>query len=143
MSLRFLLDTNVVSEPVRPDPDAAILERLREHRHEIAIAAPTWHELLFGLRRLPPSRKRQALERYLREAVEAGIPILPYTREAADWHATQRARLVTAGRTPPWIDSQIAAVAVVNRLVLVTANWDDFVQFEGLELADWRSTGQA
>ena len=55
MSLRFLLDTNVLSEPVRPSPHPQVLPRLQEHRREIATAAPVWNELLYGWERLPAS----------------------------------------------------------------------------------------
>ena len=120
MTLRFLLDTNTISEPLRPVPNPAILKRLREHEAEIGIAAPAWHELLFGCRRLPPSRKREAIEAYLMGTVRANFPILAYDHRAADWHATERARLVTEGKTPPFLDGQIAAIAHVADLVLVT-----------------------
>lgn len=56
--LKYLLDTNVISEPARPSPNRRVLGRLHRHELEIAIAAPVWHELLYGLRRLPPSPKR-------------------------------------------------------------------------------------
>ncbi len=50
MSFRFLLDSNVVSEPLRPFPDPRDLHQLEAHHGEIGIPAPVWHELLFGLR---------------------------------------------------------------------------------------------
>ena len=65
MTLRYLLDTNVVSEPVRPLPNSAVLAKLREHQNEIATATVVWHELLFGCQRLPPSKKRRKIETYL------------------------------------------------------------------------------
>jgi predicted nucleic acid-binding protein len=46
-----------------------VLAKLREHREEVATAAPVWNELLFGCARLPPSRKREALESYLLRTV--------------------------------------------------------------------------
>lgn len=67
------------------------------------------------------------------------MPILPYDEAAADWHARERARLVAAGRTPPLLDGQIAAVAAVNDLVLVTSNVRDFRGFDGLRIEDWRA----
>lgn len=138
MSLRYLLDTNAVSEPLRPTPNLGILRRLQEHQEEIGIPAPVWHELLFGCLRLPPSRKREAIEVYLSQTVQRSFPILPYDEAAAEWHASERARLSIAGKTPPYIDGQIAAVAKTNGLVLVTANLSDFNVFTGLEIEDWR-----
>ena len=137
MTLRYLLDTNVVSEPMRPVPAAGILRRLEEHKGQLAIAAPVWHELRFGCELLPPSRRRDALESYLAEVVLPSLPILDYDRQAADWHARERSRLVRAGRTPPFADGQIAAVARVNELTLVTSDLTDFGSFEGLRLERW------
>lgn len=87
---RYLLDTNVPSEPVRREPDASVVEKLREHGGELATASVVWHELTFGVRLLRPSRKRSAIERYLDEVVSAANPILLYDAAAAAWHAEQR-----------------------------------------------------
>lgn len=70
------------------------------------------------------------------DTVRSTMEILPYTTTAAEWHAQERARLAALGRTPPFIDGQIAAVARVNRLILVTRNVADFHGFEGLAIED-------
>ena len=100
--MRYLLDTNTVSEPLRPQPAAGVMRGLREHDGEIAIPAPVWHELRFGCARLQPSRRREVIERYLDGVVLASFPVLPYDREAAERHALERARLAATGRTPPF-----------------------------------------
>lgn len=137
MNIKYLLDTNVISEPLRPNPAAGIMRRLREHENEIAIPAPVWHELRFGSSRLTQSRRRDVLERYIEDVVLASFPVLDYDREAADWHALERARLEAAGKTPPFIDGQIAAIAHVNGLILVTSNPTDFRSFKGLQVRSW------
>jgi len=63
--------------------------------------------------------------------------ILPYCDRAAEWFAVERARLTTLGRTPSYPDGQIAAIARVNDLVLVTRNVSDFADFDGLPLENW------
>lgn len=138
MTLRFLLDTNVISEPLRPVPHQAVLERLREHQAEIAIAAVVWHELWYSCYRLPESNKRTLIDAYLKDVVARAIPILSYDPRAASWHAEERARLTSVGRLPPFADGQIAAIAATNGLCLVTFNRDDFAAFQGLRLEDWR-----
>ena len=137
MSLKYLLDTNVVSEPLRPSPAIKVLRRLRRHEGETAIASIVWHELQFGCARLQRSSRRSAIETYLEEVVLASFPILDYGRAAAEWHAVERARLGAAGKTPPFVDGQIAAIASVNELVLVTANKSDFRGFRGLRVQSW------
>ena len=135
--IRFLLDTNIVSEPLRPVPSPAIMRRLRNHEGEMAIPSLVWHELRFGCARLAPSRRREAIERYLEEVVGGSLPVLPYDRRAADWHGLERSRLIAAGRTPPFVDGQIAAIARTNELILITANKADFQDFRGLKVRSW------
>ena len=118
-------------------PDERIVEMLDRHGHECAIAAPVWHELVFGCRRLPVGRKRTAIENYLTDVVHASFPILPYDESAADWLGLERARLEAHGRSVPFVDGQIAAISNVNGLVLVTGNTRDFKHFKGLELENW------
>lgn len=139
MSLAYLLDTNIVSEPLRPDPNQRTVVLLQQHQHELAIASLVWHELLFGYERLPESAKRKAIETYLEEVVALSLPILPYDAKAASWHASERARLTAIGKKPSFVDGQIAAIAAVNSLTLVTANVSDFADFEGLRIENWLS----
>jgi len=135
--IKYLLDTNVLSEAVKTSPLPAIMDKLSRHRDEIATAAPVWHELQFGCRRLPPSRKRETIETYLYQVVLPNLPILPYDEQAAAWHAEERARLVGQGKTPAFVDGQIAAIAAVHQLILVTRNITDFSDFSEPSLENW------
>jgi tRNA(fMet)-specific endonuclease VapC len=80
VSLRYLLDTNAVSAPVVKVPDRRIVEQLERYGAVCAIAAPVWHELTYGCRRLPAGKRRVALEAYLEDVVRPSFPILPYTK---------------------------------------------------------------
>ena len=126
-----------MSEPIKSRPDERVLARIEEHDGELATCAVVWHELRYGATRLPASKKRRAIETYLEEVVRTTLPILPYDEESAAWHAQQRAHLEKRGRPPSAADGQIAAIARVNELVLVTANVRDFRRFEGLTVQDW------
>jgi tRNA(fMet)-specific endonuclease VapC len=86
---------------------------------------------------LPRSSKRKAIEAYLDSVVGATIPILPYDEAAAAWHAAERARLEKIGKTPAFVDGQVAATAKVNGLTLVTRNVKDYAAFEGLVVENW------
>lgn len=127
----------MLSEPIKSRPDERILARLEQHDGELATCAIVWHELRYGATRLPASRKRRAIEAYLEQVVRTALPILPYDEESASWHAQERARLERRGRSPSAADGQIAAIARVHELVLVTANVRDFRRFEGLDVQDW------
>lgn len=139
MTLKYLLDTNVVSEPLRPAPHPKILGHLQRHPTEMAIASVVWHELWFGCYRLPPSAKRMAIETYLNQVIAPALPILPYDQKAAEWHAAERTRLASAGKTPSFADGQIAAIAKISDLILVTLNLADYAAFEDIRLEDWRA----
>jgi len=136
--MRYLLDTNVLSEPLKAAANAQVLGLMRRFQNDVVTAAPVWHELMFGCVRLVDSRKKRAIETYLQEVVLPSMPILPYDERAASWHADQRARLARRGMTPAIVDGQIAAIAAVNGLVLVTRNVSDFQRFEELQITDWQ-----
>ena len=88
------------------------------------------------------SKRRSAIEAYLEEVVLASLAVLPYDQDAARWHGLERARLEALGKPAPFVDGQIAAIAHVNQLTLVTINVKDFIGFKGLQLEDWsRSRG--
>jgi tRNA(fMet)-specific endonuclease VapC len=135
--MKFLLDTNVVSEPLAARPSAGVLAGIEAHAAELAISAISWQEMHFGLERLPPGARRDRIRAYLEERVRPTLPILPFDATASEWQARERARLSRIGRTPPYADTQIAAIAAVNGLVLVTRDARDFGEFAGLIVENW------
>ena len=137
MATRFLLDSNVLSEPTKPLPNPRVTERIYTLWAQITTAAPAWEEMLYGCFLLPESRRRTDLERYLFQTLAPYLTILSYDQAAAEWHASERARLGRIGRTPPFVDGQIASVARIHGLILVPANVSDFQNFEGLQVEDW------
>ena len=138
VSPRYLIDTSVLSEPVRKRPDRVVVTKLRQHGRELATASVVWHEMIFGVQLLPRSRKRSAIERYMSEVIATSMSLLPYDAAAAEWHGKQRARLTRKGLTTSFADGQIAAVAAVNDLIVVTDNVRDFEDFQGLRIESWR-----
>ena len=94
-------------------------------------------ERAYGCERLESGKRKAELEAYLRDVVLKAFPILPYDQEAATWHAFERARQARVGRPGPYVDGQIAAIAYVRDLILVTANVKDFTRFKGLNVEDW------
>jgi tRNA(fMet)-specific endonuclease VapC len=137
VAARFLLDSNALSEPLRRAPERGFLQRFEQFRNTLAISTTTWHESLYGMKRMPAGRRRDEVEDFLFNVIEPTLEILPYDRESAAWHADERARLEAAGRVVTFADGQIAAVAVRNGLVLVTRNTQDFASYAGLQLVNW------
>ncbi|NJL92052.1 MAG: type II toxin-antitoxin system VapC family toxin [Coleofasciculaceae cyanobacterium SM2_1_6] len=137
MRIKFLLDTNIISESIKLQPNDIFLEHFRQNLAESAIASVTWHELLYGLYRLPESRRKRNLSDYLTQVIQEKMIILPYCSVAAGWFADERARLTTLGQMPSYPDGQIAAIAKVNNLILVTRNVSDYTNFAGLTIENW------
>jgi tRNA(fMet)-specific endonuclease VapC len=136
VTTEYLLDTNIVSELSRPVPDGSVVARLAAAESRAAIASTVWHELLFGVERLAPGRRRDGLRAFVTD-IGGRFPVLSYDRAAAAWHARQRARLIAAGRPPAFADAQVAAIAVTHDLRLVTRNVADFVDFPDLTIENW------
>lgn len=136
--MKYLLDTNVVSELVRPSPDPRVETQFGAHEGASVISALTWHELKYGVARMPVSKRRRLLEEFL-ETVIGVRPPLAYDGRAAEWHAAERARQEAHGRIVPFVDGQIAAIAAVNGLTLVTRNVEDFIAVPGLKIASWHT----
>ena len=78
-----------------------------------------------------------ALEEYLQAVVQRSFPILPYDQAAAAWHGRQRAQLEEDGKTPSFVDGQIAAIAFSQSLVVVTASLKHFECYQDLDVVDW------
>lgn len=136
MSLIYLLDTNTISEPLKATPNQQVIENIKRYHAQIAIAAMVFYELVRGAELLPDSKKRLKTTDYI-ESVLIKFPILPYTEKAAKWHGQTAAHLQQQGKTPPFVDAQIAAVAKTNNLILVTRNVDDFENFSDLLIENW------
>jgi tRNA(fMet)-specific endonuclease VapC len=56
--MRYLLDTNIIAEPTKPQPNQQVLDRLIQLAGDLAISSVTWHELWFGTERLPTGRSK-------------------------------------------------------------------------------------
>lgn len=137
MTLKYLLDTNILSEAKRPQPNPKVMAKLQLHKQEIATATLVIHELLFGCLRLPESKKRQDLEDYVNNVILANLALFDYDLKSAQYHAQERVRLSKIGKNQTFVDGQIAAIAFSNNLTLITNNINDFQDFRGLLVENW------
>lgn len=135
--IRYLLDTNILSEPARREPNHRVMQRFAQHDGEYVTASIVWHELHYGCALLPDSKRKFQLQSYLSILKENGLLILPYDHAAAEWFAIQRSTLKAQGKTPSYADGEIAAIAAVNNLTLVTRNTMDFEDYQDLALDNW------
>ena len=138
MKSRYLLETNILSEVLKPNPSKSIVENINLKNEELSTASIVLHEIAFGCWRLPEnSKQRLHIQQYIDNVILPTLPIFDYNAEAALWHSKQRAKLTEQGKMPSFVDGQIASIAYVNNLVLVTRNVKDFVVFNGLVIENW------
>lgn len=136
MSLLYLLDTNTISEPLKPRPDKKVIRLIDVKYNQISISSFVVYELIKGAYQLTSVKKRQRILDYI-NTILSKIPTLTYTKEAAIWQGKEAARLKAIGKTAPFLDAQIASVAKVHDLILVTRNTKDFQNFSDLKLDNW------
>ncbi len=138
--MKYLLDANILSELVRPYPHPGVLMRYQQDWRYCQTAAVIEHEIRYGIARHPSPSRRQALAKAYDQLLGSpGILILPYDAEAARWQAQERARLKARGQPRAFADGQIAAIAVMHGLILVTRNTTDFIGYSGLRIENWFS----
>jgi predicted nucleic acid-binding protein len=136
--VNFLLDTNVVSEAMRKQPSARVLNWIAAQIEEsLFISAITVGELRRGSLLLGDGKKRKALLRWIETGIKAEFAgrILPVDSAVMERWADLEASTVKAGRRLPVMDSLIAATALAHGLILATRNVPDF-EAAGVQLLD-------
>ena len=132
---RYLLDTNIISNIVKSEPSASLLDWMAEQRDDdLFIASLTVAEIRRGILEAPAGRRREALESWFTgpegtQALFAGR-ILGFDDRAALVWAQLMAEGKAAGRPRGGLDMIIAAVAAANRCIVVTDNERDFFGIE-------------
>lgn len=122
----YLLDTNVISEMLNRFPNVSVCSKMQKYRDVVAIPSVTWFELLAGIQKLPEGKRKEFLFDAIVNTVQTMFPVIDYDRHAAWIHADIMARTNAVGKNRPYQDSQIAAIAVANNMILVTRNVKDF-----------------
>ena len=135
---RYLLDTNIISNVVKPQPSQPLLAWMAMQRDaDLFIAALTVAEIRRGILEKPPGRKRDALDAWFSgpegpQALFAGR-ILAFDEKAALVWARLMADGKAAGRPRSALDMIVAALAQANACIVVTDNENDFV---GLQIVN-------
>lgn len=139
----ILLDTNVLSELMRPRPDPAVVAWVDAHGSEAWVSAITQAEIGLGIALLADGKKREALAGAARQmfAKDFAGRCLPFDGLAAERFARLVAGRRHIGRPITTQDAQIAAIALANDMPLATRNRVDFEVIEGLRLIDPWQTG--
>ncbi len=138
--MSFLLDTNAVSEAMKPQPNPGVvawMNTLDEDR--VYLSVVTIAELRYGIERLAAGSWRKRLEEWLQRELPLRFDgrILPIDEAIADASGRMVARSEAAGRPMEAMDALIAATAEVCRLTLVTRNQSDFKAVLKTTLNPW------
>ncbi len=119
--MRYLIDTNIISEVMRKEPDPVVTDWFQQ-RDQVLISVITLDELIFGLRR----RQASAKEAWLRQMLADVGTVLPVTEAAARRSGERRAMQEKQGKTVHQADALIAACAWEHGMILATRNTRDF-----------------
>jgi len=125
----IVLDTNVLSEPLRPAPSGKVVAWMSSQT-DVAVTAVSVAELLVGARRLPPGVRKERLIADI-EVILSGARVLSFDERAARVYARMQESRRAAGHALSVEDGMIAAIAAVHHAALATRNTADF---EGLDL---------
>ncbi len=126
----IVLDTNIVSEVMRPVPNAQVLDWLDTQLAEtLYITSITWAELTLGLERMPAGKRKNNLVESLKTIRSEifGDRILPFDEAAVAHYGTLMAMTQKKGQILGIPDGQIAAIAFAQRLTVATRDIAPFV----------------
>lgn len=127
--MSYLLDTDVVSEWMKPRPDLGVVAWLAETDEDrVFVSVVTLAELRYGVERMAPGRRRARLDEWLRHDLPLRFEarVLAVNAAVADAWGQVVARRAAVGRPISVMDAFVAATASVHGLALVTRNAADF-----------------
>ena len=136
----YLLDSNIVSEIIKLNPDFNVISKIAEHNSDCAICAPSLHELLYGFEKMQDGLNKTLLEKYINNDVLENFKVKSYSEKACRIHAKIRSDAEKIGKPVPFSDSMIAAIALANHMVLVTRNTKHFTAIQevsNLQVENW------
>lgn len=139
--MSFLLDTNVVSEWVKPRPNPRVVAWLADvDEDRVFISVVTLAELRHGVERMHDGARRRRIDAWLSHELPLRFEgrVLPVDDAVADAWGRMVAHRAALGRPIEPMDAFIAAVARVHRLTLVTRNAADFEPSMDAVFNPWR-----
>ena len=132
----ILVDTNVISQPLRGSGERRVIDWLDANDSEIVIPAFAIAEMVYGYEVLDWSKHRMELHNSVFALLTRYRErILPFDRAAAEAHGWLVAKMKREGTPLPVVDSQIAAIAIARSAAVGTRNVKDFAH-TGLKVID-------
>jgi hypothetical protein len=137
MTMGYLLDTNVLSELMRQNPNPLVMAWVDSQPVEqLQTSSVSQAEILAGIAVMPVGHRREVLAEGAQQLFQQdfGGRCLAFGSAAAEKFALVRAQRQRVGRPISTEDAQIAAIALAANLTLVTRNTKDFVAIDGLQV---------
>jgi predicted nucleic acid-binding protein len=132
----IVVDTNVVSELMRPSPSLVVVGWVRRNERELYTTSITLAEIGYGIERLADGRRKELLRSTAEETfADFAERVLPFDAEAAVLYATIVSDRDRAGLPIDGFDAQIASICRVHRAAMATRNSKDF-QDTGVDVID-------
>jgi predicted nucleic acid-binding protein len=139
----FLLDTNCISELVRPNPEPRVLEWMEAVDETLLyLSVLTLGEIRQGVAQLPGGKRRTRLEAWLEVDLQVRFlgRIVPIDSAIADCWGVLRADAKRKGKVLPIIDGLLAATALHHNLTIVSRNSGDFAGTHVRILSPWEAS---
>jgi tRNA(fMet)-specific endonuclease VapC len=133
--MKYVLDTNAVSLLMKGEPDV-VAHLKRVARTDVFMPQPVVAEIAYGIQRLPRSKRKDALASRF-ELLRREIRRVAWTDRVSDAFGAIKAALERKGERIEDFDAAVAAHAVAEGYVLVTANLKHMTRVPGLEVEDW------
>lgn len=127
MAVKYVADTNVVSELMKPTPSDNVIDWFQDHEGLVYLTSITVKELYYGMLRLPDGKRKDRLRSAITGIVmDCSSKTLPFDAYSAYLCAQLHERAILQGRTPTIEDLMIASIVQRNEAVLATRNVKDF-----------------
>jgi len=142
--VNYLVDTSVVSELTKPNPNLAVVGRLKSiENHRLFLSVITLGELEKGIARLPDSNRKEQLTNWLEQQLISQFEgrLLGFGQDCARRWGRIQEQSGAQGNSLPAIDSMIAATALVHDLVVITRNGTEIERCGAKVLNPWPRTG--
>ncbi len=130
-----MLDTNIISYWMRGDQQ--LINKIKNYSpSDLSLATITLAEIYYGIEKSPLRKKERRLKI---EYIKSELDIYPFNEQAAVKYGTIRASLEKLGTPISERDTQIASIALANKLCIVTHNTKEFGRISKLKVEDWAS----
>lgn len=135
----YLLDTSIILEFSKLQPNQAVIENFLKSKNLCAISSISWQELNYCVKKLLDSQKKDYLTDFIC-TVQNYFEVIEYDSLSAKICGELMAQAEKSGLVLPYYDMQIAANAIASNMILITKNLSDFEkikQFSNLTTENW------